>query len=419
MKRLLLLIFLLLWPSAVRAAAIHYTFAEQNSPQTITSATFADITGAAIASGNFTEGKKYLLLVTAQYANTTATNPCGVQVLHGSTAFADSEDYYDPANTTERRVYAWMDVWTAVAGEGIKLQGDSNGTDSCVYDQIAIAAINLSDDVTENTDWIYANHTTDDAITGSLDGASITFTPGGASNWWVLSCTQHNNSVTNDGFDSGITRSGEASSTDPIYADFDALGNSNPISNCLSRPYALTAEENIFTEVTNTGVGTVTRLNSKIFAINLAKFAASGAVYTAADANLSATDYATELATTTITPTVTGDVLMFAWFGWDKNNSARELEFRLQVDGTDQPAGQTTDNYQIDSGSGDSSQEQPIALLTVGSLSNASHTLDVDASSDSTTGTPAGQHRSIVAFTMELAAETETPLVGQLRRRIQ
>jgi len=127
---------------------------------------------------------------------------------------------------------------------------------------------------------------------------------------------------------------------------------------------------------------------------------------------LSATNYATALQTLAITPGVLGDVLLGSYFGFDKQNTARVAEFRVQVDNSDAPAGQTTDNYQFYSGN-DANDEVPFSLDTMIELNAAEHAIDLDGSADSVTNTPTAQHRSLWAFTMELAgAANITPTPG-------
>ncbi len=68
------------------------------------------------------------------------------------------------------------------------------------------------------------------------------------------------------------------------------------------------------------------------------------------------------------------------------------------------PAGQTAAVYDYRGGI-DSTDREPMGISTmVSSMTAAAHTIDVDGSVDSTSGTPAAQQRSLVAFTLELAA---------------
>jgi hypothetical protein len=385
-------------------AAINHAFTEQNSNQTTTSDTFVDVTGASISSGSFTAGKKYLLYITAQLGNATAGAFTGVQTVHGSTVFAESASGFLAIANNNRTVYVFMDVWTAVSGEGIKLQfADVGGTAS--LDHISMLAINLSDDLTEGTDWHYNERTTDDTLSGTpTAGAAVTFTPGTAGHdWLVLTTAQFLDNAGGDRCESEIVRSGEASSSLPQSIIGMSTATQTYISG-LARVFNLGAASNTFTEQSTGTSGSPTRLHSAVFALNLNKFAAHANAYTEADTNLSATNYATNLQTASITPTVTGDVWIGVAWGFDKANAARTAEFRLQVDDADVPAGQTTDNYNMRISNTNAADEEPMILSTLTSLSNSAHTLDLDASVSSATSTPTGQQQSVWGVTLELVA---------------
>jgi hypothetical protein len=385
-------------------AAIAHAFTEQNTAQTTTSGTYGDVSGAAITSGNFTAGKKYLLCVTAQI-NENSSGLVSVKTQHGTTDFAQSEYIFGAAGSADRATYCFMTVWTAVSSEGIKLQFKTSAGTGAV-DQISLFAMNLSDDLTENTDWFFAERTNDDALsTTPTDGASVTFTPGTAGqNWLVLANTQYDISAT-DLVSSNITRSGEASSSTPSAQASYATASNQPCF-ALARVFSLGASSNTFKEVSASGATSNTRLNSAIFALNLGKFAVNQAAYTDADSStLSTTNYATNLQTLSITPSTASDVWILAYWGADRNATARLVEFRVQVDSSDQPTGQTSDNYSFRAAATAAGDEDPYILSTlVSSMSAAAHTINLDASVDSATGAPTGQHRQLVAVTMELAS---------------
>lgn len=409
MKKLLYLIPLLLSllaPPAF-AAAINHPFTEVNSIQTTTSASYVDVTGAAITSGNFTAGKKYLLYITVQVWD-NANGLWWMQTLHGTTAFAESEaNLLSTGTNTYAYTYTFMTVWTAVASEGIKLQYKVTGTTpTLTVDFVSMLALNLSDDVVENTDWFTATRTTDDALsTTPTDGASVTFTPSGASDWLVLTYAQHDSTGTTTTDTSRIVRSGEASSSFP--AGIELLDHASiifPFSS--ARVFGLTAASNTFKEQSEASATANTRLHSNIFALNLNKFAVHANAYTEADVVLTGTNYGTTIQTLSITPTLTGDVWIGShWIG-DIQNAGRRFRYRIQVDAADQPAGQTTADIQFHTAGavGGAGDEVPYSLSTLTSLSNAAHTINLDASANSITDSPAASERTLWAVTMELAA---------------
>ena len=393
-------------------AAIAHAFTEQNTPQTTTSVTYSDVTGASIASGNFTTGKKYLLIITAQSTLNTADDASAIRTLHGSTAFDESEQIQETETLADYGIYQFITVWTAVSGEGIKLQfRPLIDTLQVTIDQIAMFAMNLSDDLTENTDWFFAERATDDTLNIAFtDGAAVTFTPGTAGHdWLVLSYSQIDITSGTLTAISRLSRSGEASSLLPEARGVISLTTAVP-GFLLSRVFNLGASSNTFTEQSASDTdATHTRLHSSIFALNLNKFKNHANAYTEADVALSATDYATQLQTISITPDVVSDTLIGSYCGFDGQSTLREFEFRVQLDEADQPTGQTTDNRQFAAGNNDT-DENPCPLITmVTALSAAAHTIDLDGSVDNTAAASAAQHRTLWAVTMELAAGSNPP----------
>jgi len=143
------------------------------------------------------------------------------------------------------------------------------------------------------------------------------------------------------------------------------------------------------------------RLYSAVFALNLDKFDVQTAVYTEGEsAALSGTDYATEVQTTSIQPTVTGDVWILGGYVTDASVLTEGVKMRVQADNANvlvEPdedflawAGQSTErNYNYDS--------------TIENLNTTSHPLDLDASRGATSG-PVAESRLLMAVTMELSA---------------
>lgn len=155
--------------------------------------------------------------------------------------------------------------------------------------------------------------------------------------------------------------------------------------------------------VTVSASTTANHLHSAIFALNMAKFAGATSAYTEGSAALSATDFATEIQTLSVTPTVQGDVWIGSYWTFDRNSGNLGNQ-RLQVDNSDVPAGQTTAVYDYRGGI-DSTDREPMGMSTmVSSMTAAAHTVDMDASVDSTSGGPAALERTIWAIPLELAA---------------
>ena len=401
--------------SKARATAIDHFSVSQNSIQSMTSS-FVTVSGMSIASGSFTTGKKYLIVATAQ---TTAVAGCAaaeVKLRHGATDFGLSAQNINHCNVNVWATYGFMTVWTAVASEGIDMQVTSASSDGKI-DQAHIQVINLSDDLVENTDWFTATESANTALSATPgDGCSITFTPGSAGKDWLVLVSDRisTGNQTTAAIISNLSRSGEASSSTPSWRVRSSSGTLR-LASLHARVFNLGASSNTFKEQAAMESGTSgARTGSTCFALNLSKFNAHGFAYTDADFNLNTSAYGDQIQTATVTPTATTDIWILATWGFDFNNVSRRATWRVQLDGdNDLPAGQTTDAYTFQLGDV-AADEQPLALNTIAtSQTAASHTIDLEGSVDSTTGTPAGQYRQVVAVSMELggAAFSNRPQV--------
>lgn len=392
----------------VLMATANYAFAENNTNQTAPNDTPVVI--ATLVSGSFVAGRDYLVIGTAQVSVDTAASQTGLDIRQTDDVVIEHQTYYTPVAANERGTMKVCGVWTAVSGQALRLlfyrHVNFTGTASANFG--ALFALDLTSLGSSN--YAFARRTTDDTLTTTpLDGASITFTPSAASDWLVQSFALISQQDTTTSGVSRINRSGEASSVLPESRQESSAVDSWFVY-AMDRVFSLAAASNTFVEQSSESVSAShSRLHSVILALNLNAFNNRAFAYTEADASLSATNYATELQTVDITPAVNGDVLLGAYWGFDKNNVGREAEFRVQnyIVGdaqVDFPAGQTTANYQFSKGN-DATDEEPYNLVTVRNMTGGSqYRTDLDASADGTAGTPAGQHRSLWAVTMELAA---------------
>src|ERR1043166_5435914 len=304
-------------------AAINHGVTTQTTPQTTTSTSYADVTGASIASSNFTAGKKYLLAITYQKTSSSTSSGSGqdfTQVLHGTTAFAESEDISGNNPATSYQSGSFLTVWTAVSGEGIKIQFKAGtAAPTITIDQITMFWMNLSDDVTENTHWAYAESATDLSLTTTLqDGASITITPGTASHDWLVASYHQIDANSSTVLAQGtINRSGEASSSLPQFLH-QYRGTSYQPTDLLIRVFNLgNASNTLKAQHASITSNANTRLHGSIFILDLNKFAAHANAYTEADTALGTGSFGTLLQTASITPTVTSDVWAGAYWGFD------------------------------------------------------------------------------------------------------
>jgi hypothetical protein len=395
------------------AAEIPHFYQEQfTTRQTSTSTSFVDVTNGSISSASFVTDAKYLISVTAQLDGSSAAVNTAAQTLHGTTAFTDSV-WSNQTNTatTNKILYAWWTVWTAVSGEGIKLQFKNQAAATAGIDNVTLVAIKISD-LTENTDWKYqeVNAVTALVTTGdsTANNAIVTVIPTTAGHDW-LCLTKSRITGTNIAASTGsrIVRSGEASSTGPfVQVEGEDATNDSQVYT-LARVFNLGAASNTFTEKgfaaqSNNG----NRQTSAVFILNLNKFRNHANAYSDASVTaLSTTAYATQASTASITPSVTGDVWAYAFMTFDSNSAGNNFKARMQIDNVDQPGGanaQTGDNYILQT-SWDVTDELPFNIQTIDSLTSGSaHPVDLDASESATTGTPGARAKGVFAVTMEL-----------------
>jgi len=399
-------------------AAIGFTSTEITSRVTTASESYVDVTGATISNTNLTTGDKYLLMVYAQFDYSVSNSHFDVQVIHGSTAFADSNANLDQLDTV---IYPWWTVWTAVSGEDIDLQYRCNASSKTLgCDNVVMIAINLSD-LTENTDWYHSVDSTSTTLVSGTwstsNNASVTFTPAEASDWLVISKSRHDIATTGTQYMSRINSSGDVTDTAPL-SSVEGENSSNFYINTLHRVFALTAVSNTFTEQSQTDSNPFgsTRETSEIIAINLEVFDAHDSDWTEAEVTLSSTDFATEVASVTLSPSTATSIVSIGMFAHDTAAAGVYGKGRIQVDGTDYPATQTSDAYQLNN-SLDGTDEFPFNFLSIASVSSGARTVDLDASSEA--GTTPAEDRSLVSFTMELAGVADTgvtaePLVGSV-----
>lgn len=392
-------------------AAIQHTFVEQTTPQTHTGTTaFTDISGASIADTFFDDGAQYLIVAMALNTGSNANGNFGITCLHGSTQFADSERIVEPSGASDYYGYLWFTVWTAVAGEGIKLQHRTvSAAHTVSTDDVTLVAIKLSADLVENTDWFFNLNTTPTALTTTPTSfAFVNFTPAISSDWLVLGFMQTDTATLTV---SQIARikwtiaPPLTSETVPLVEQEPEDATNDAFLLSLARVYSLEAGVastfSIEGYLSGTGAAGDGHLKSAVFALNLNKFAVHSSVWTPGTVSLSSTDFATQVQTLGITPLIAGDV----WFGtyWVTSvaDASSFSKSRLQVDNADQPDTQTSAAHP-QATNWDARDNVALLMQTVESLTAASHTADTDASGAFTNGN--AQYRTMWAMTMELAA---------------
>jgi hypothetical protein len=286
--------------------------------------------------------------------------------------------------------------------------------------KVSLLTVQLTDYLTASTDYFFNERTTDDILAATFTtGGSITFTPSTASHdWLIMTLAQYDPGGTgtplhtrmNQGGGSVVLPRGLYS---PNNADSTVILSTARVLN-------LPASSTTILEESLNATPLGSRLYSNILAVDLNKFAAYASAYTEADVAMTSTGsaYGDALQTASITPTTTSDVWILGYFGFDQNDAARTYQYRIQVDNSDQPSGQTTDAYVYDGGK-QAGDETPVLISTMANLSAAAHTIDFDGGVDATTGTPAGQERQLVAVQLSTAdAAGGTTITGLGRRMI-
>lgn len=422
----LALLFLVLTNGWAEAAAIQYAFTEVASDQSTSSASYADITGAEIASGSFTTGKQYLVLVKFDIGNSSANAVNGAILTNSSnTPLAELECTYVRANPL-RNSCAFLTVWTAPGSEGLKVRAKTSGG-TVVVDQIQLFAMNLTDNLSAGAhsgacgDWVSVELATDSGslTTSPANGATVTCTPATAGTYLALYYAQIDAGDLTNSIIVNAVSSGDVNNT--ISANTTVTSASSIMATVISRTYALTNASNTFTvQGASSGSSSHVMLHSRVFLLRLNAFRNFASVFTAADtATLSTTNYATNIQTLDITPDIQGPVLIGSSWGYDIGNATDEGEFSLRVDGTPVPADQETDNYQFNVGTANGDEIPLSAITMVPSMTAASHTIDLVGSAASTGGSPTVQDRSLWAFSMELASAGVPRQMHQYRQRRQ
>jgi hypothetical protein len=382
-------------------AEIQYASATQTTQQTQTSATYGDVSGVSIAADTFAAGTRVLVLCTAMLSSGTGSTFRWARVVHGSTAFAESECIDHKSGADHYVPYQFFTVWTVVAGEALKLQFASNGSATAKIDQCFLFAMNLDDDLVENTDWFFNERSTNDALTSTtvVDGAYVSFTPEETDHDYLVLCyAQHDPADTSTQMISALYRNGVVSGS----IRHEGFNASQQFCALQSNVYTEGTSLVTFTEGSSASAAAAhNRLHSSIFVLDLTKFRSWASAHASGDVALGTTSFGTQLQTVNITPAVAGPCLVGATFGYDNNATANVASFRVQVDGSDALSGMTTDAYIITTK--DNTDERPVASASMQTLTAAAHTIDLDASVNGTTSTPTAQYRSLWVFSMELA----------------
>ena len=388
------------------ASEIPHTYVEQTTKQTHTGDTnWTDISGASISSGSFTTGRKYLLIFQAEITGSNTFSNFSVKSLHGSTDFTSamnlevqSPDVYYP--------YTWFTVWTAIDSEGIKMQFKTDSSAQTVKaDQISITSVEISEDLSENTDWFFATRTASDTLSTSFTATnpSVTISTNGTDDWLIITVSQINPASNTVNYESRINLDG--STLTPLHSQEGEDTTNDLQMHFLTRVYTPDNNSHTFTSDARVDSGTAgTREHSSIFALNLNKFDVHADSYIALDSSQDSNDTLatspTQENTATIVPNGLGDVFIMSFMIFDSDTIIKDTKIRQQVSNSDQPPSQTSDDYSHLM-TYDETDQLSWNIITMESLSSST-VIDMDSSNDA--GNYNLRDLQIVAFTMELAS---------------
>jgi hypothetical protein len=364
-----------------------------------------------IADTEFVAGRKYLLLIQAQWAGADPADNYELETRHGTTVFPGSTHQREPTGITPNRLpYSYMTVWTAVASEDIELRITSLDGTQMELDTATMIAIEISEELTENTDWHFNEVIATTSLTAeptytSTNNAGVTFTPPNAGDTWLIICHgQINAGATTEELYSRLQRTGEATENDTEVNE-ESEDPADLIAQSYAKVLTLGAVSNTFEQASASETGGVgDREYSAVFAINLSKFVTFASQFTQAGITLDTTNAfatSTEVATATNTPaTAQSDSLIFGSFvkSVNEDSGATGLKARLQFDNADAPANQTSQDFEQNDGWDVRDQLFWRLVDIIANPSVAAHDVDVD--STNTTTMTVGDR---LAFIVELA----------------
>ncbi len=369
-------------------ADLPHNFTEFQGSQTHNSATWTVVTNQNITSGNFVVGRKYLIYATNKFEGRGLSEDLGTRILHGTTVFPESNIRIQSRGVSEEmHQYKFLAVWTAVSGEGISMEASRpSGSQANFVKEASIFTLEISEELTENTDWHFNENFTEQEATTSFsttNNATITFTPPSAGDdWLIIGVQKHTGFSTVTSIETRMRRTGEATENGFIAAyEGESSGDTINHLNCMVKN--LGASSNTFEmQFRNTSGTQWDRGYGLVFAINLSKFTShviqhDESSFASNNTNFDISDDPVEIMTQDFTPATAGDVWSFFW---SQNNDFTVVfdRARLQIDNVDNPPGQTALNMRQGMGHDGGKDQLMFNQQTVDNLTAASHTWDID-----------------------------------------
>jgi len=389
----------------------------------VTAATTAWVDVATLAAGEFEANKTYLIIVHGFIRiATSAANEVRMRVVHGTTPteFTDCSGAYEGQADVQNFTYGYLTVFTQPGtAEQVKLQISTSATNTVTADLGQIFVLKLSDDFSVD-DWKYAEQLTDYTTTASrgdcsaAEAASVTFTPNGTDDWLVFGNFYLTPAGTADNYQGSLFDSVEGLDAPMIDEEGEDTVNENR-SHLLMRAYTPSAVSHTFQLRFSHETTTHTIKSSRIFAINLNKFAQHAFSYAAADEQPATSPSWTTTRTLSPTPGVTGNWFVMGYLGDDVGTfQSDELQVRLQINAsggglTSLPA------YGDDcpsEGGWDNTDVTPVGLFYLLELaSGAARDVNLDCQLVGAGVALRVQERTLVAFSLELPGAAPKSLV--------
>ncbi len=328
----------------------------------------------------FEGSKKYFIWVTFGISSHDGSVAADFEIRIGTTVhFAGKLD--TGVNSKAEQV-SWFTVYDQPATPDIvalHVKNESAGT--LRVGQAQVIAIKLSDDFTEGEDWEYNENTTlTEHTTSPVGFASVTLDQAdGVKDWLVFAMEEvivDSASVNYDGeiYDGTssfmvTSKEGEDDTEQTAYTIF--------------RTFNDVAADTVFTfRASDDQTGVNDHLKSRVFALNLNKFANHKSVYSSTPVSIGSgmTEVSNLNSGGNYTPDDTGDQIIFAQYINGPDSANAEWLDQLQVNGVTTP---TLWDWEDGDWNGlrsyDNSDEIPSSIATVISIPDTGHLIDMDA----------------------------------------
>lgn len=290
-------------------------------------------TRAVIPAASFVAGHDYLIIGIAYAEILSTSQEVAVRILHDTTEFDDGRGLYEnnsQSPDTKAPILFMRKFTQPGTTELIALEVGSTGTADVTADLMLIA-LDLTDVGSGFYHW--SENLTDQGTTTSfVSGASVTFTPNGTDEYLVIADAAIFGGAAADNHQMRIS-----DSVAGALQTIDVEGE-DPVNEI--RQYLLGAAY-VPTNVSHTLAAqfshestSVTVRSSRIFALNLNRFAAKATNATAGSQTPATAASWTTAATVSPTPTVTGDWVVLGFLTADMNSISTAtdgLRTRLQI----------------------------------------------------------------------------------------